>query len=91
MRLACHYHEVKDVIPLINWLKKLNYKVGVNIMQIPELSHFEIKNTVREIKKSKADILYFADSMGSLDLTKTKKNYPSNKISVEKIYRHSYS
>ena len=73
VRLACHYHEVKDVIPLINWLKKLNYKVGVNIMQIPELSHFEIKNTVREIKKSKADVLYFADSMGSLDSTKTKK------------------
>ena len=73
VRVACHYHEVKDVIPLINWLKKLGYKVGVNIMQIPELSNLEINNTVKKIKKSKADILYFADSMGSLDSTETKK------------------
>ena len=42
VRLACHHHEVKDVLPLINWLKKSGYKVGVNIMQIPELSSREI-------------------------------------------------
>jgi len=73
VRLACHHHEVKDVLPLINWLKKSGYKVGINIMQIPELSSREIKNTVKEVKKTKADILYFADSMGSLDAIKTKK------------------
>ena len=26
VRLACHHHEVKDVLPLINWLKKSGYK-----------------------------------------------------------------
>ena len=73
VRLACHHHEVKDVLPLINWLKKSGYKVGINIMQIPELSSREIKSTVQEVKKTKTDILYFADSMGSLDAIKTKK------------------
>ena len=73
VRIACHHHEVKDVLPLVNWLKKSGYKVGVNIMQIPELSNDEIKSVVKEIKKTKADILYFADSMGSLDGTRTKK------------------
>ena len=73
VRLACHYHEVKEILPLINWLKKSGYKVGVNIMQIPELSAREIKNAVKEIKKTKADILYFADSMGSLDSFQTKR------------------
>ena len=73
VRIACHHHEVKDVLPLVNWLKKSGYKVGVNIMQIPELSSHEIKSVVKEIKKTKADILYFADSMGSLDGTRTKK------------------
>ncbi len=73
VRIACHHHEVKEVLPLINWLKKSGYKVGVNIMQIPELSSQEIKDSVKEIKKTKADILYFADSMGSLDGIKTKK------------------
>tara|TARA_A100001015_G_C15036634_1_gene736721 strand:+ start:2526 stop:4118 length:1593 start_codon:yes stop_codon:yes gene_type:complete len=73
VRIACHQHEVKEVLPLVNWLKKSGYKVGVNIMQIPELSKQEIKSVVKEIKKSKADILYFADSMGSLDGAQTKK------------------
>ena len=44
-------------------------------MQIPELSNDEIKSVVKEIKKTKADILYFADSMGSLDGARTKKLY----------------
>ena len=73
VRLACHHFEVKDILPLVNWLKKSGYKVAINIMQIPELSFLEIRNTVKIIKKTKADILYFADSMGSLDALKTKK------------------
>ncbi len=73
IRIACHHHEIKEILPLINWLKKSGYKVGVNIMQIPELSSYEINNAVKEVKKSKADILYFADSMGGLDMLKTKK------------------
>ena len=72
VRLACHSHEVKEILPLINWLKKSGYKVGVNIMQIPELSSREIENAVKQIKKTKADVLYFADSMGSLGSLKPK-------------------
>jgi 4-hydroxy 2-oxovalerate aldolase len=73
VRIACHHHEVQAIIPLVNWLKKSGYQVGVNIMQIPELSTKEIQNTVLKVKKSKADILYFADSLGSLNASKTKK------------------
>jgi len=73
VRIACHHYEIQAIIPLVNWLKKSGYQVGVNIMQIPELSTKEIKTTVLKIKKSKADILYFADSLGSLNTSKTKK------------------
>ncbi len=73
VRIACHHHEIKEVLPLVNWLKKSGYKVGVNIMQIPELTFRDIRNAVKEVKKTKTDILYFADSMGSLDGIKTKK------------------
>ena len=73
VRVACHYNELMQVIPLIKWLKKSGYKTGINIMQIPELSFNEIKNAVLLIKKADADILYFADSLGSLDSLKTKK------------------
>lgn len=73
VRIACHSHEVRLIIPLVNWLKKSGYKVGVNIMQVPELSYKEIKDIVLHIKKSKADVLYFADSLGSLTAKNTKK------------------
>ena len=73
VRVACHYNELHSIKPLINWLKKSGYKVGINIMQIPELSFKEIKKSVSLIKKTNADILYFADSLGSLDSNKTIK------------------
>jgi len=73
IRVACHHYEIKEILPLIKWFKNSGYKVGVNIMQIPELSLNEIKNAVKEVKKANPDVLYFADSMGSLDATKTKK------------------
>jgi len=73
VRIACHFYEIKEVLPIINWLKRSGYKVGVNIMQIPELTYNQIKNIAYELEVSKADVLYFADSMGSLDSKKTKK------------------
>ena len=80
VRIACHHHEVEKIIPLVKWLKKSGYKVGVNIMQIPELSIREVKNTVLQVKKSKSDILYFADSLGSLDAKKTKNIIKNIKV-----------
>ena len=73
VRIACHHHEIEKIIPLAKWLKRSGYQVGINIMQIPELSIKEIKKSVLMVKKAKADILYFADSMGSLDALKTKR------------------
>lgn len=73
VRIACHHNEIKHTVPLINWLKKSGYKVGVNIMQIPELSFKDIRNSVLQIKKAKTDILYFADSLGSLNAESTAK------------------
>lgn len=73
VRIACHHNEIENIIPLVNWLKKSGYKVGVNIMQIPELTIKEIKSSVSKIRKTKTDILYFADSLGSLNAEKTKQ------------------
>ena len=73
IRIACHQHEIESVIPLINWLKKSGYKVGVNIMQIPELTNKEIKKSVLKIRKTKVDVLYFADSLGSLNSKTTQQ------------------
>ena len=36
--MSCHYKEIFAVEPIINWLKKRNVIVTVNLMQISELS-----------------------------------------------------
>jgi len=54
-------------------VEKSGYKVGVNIMQIPELTFNDIKKSVLKIKKTKPNILYFADSLGSLNAKKTQQ------------------
>ena len=57
IRVACHYNELESITPLINWLKKSGYKVGINIMQIPELSFKEIKNYTFQEEKYKKYLL----------------------------------
>ena len=41
-------NEIEPIIPVIKLQKKLGYTVGVNIMQIPELSKKDIKNAIFE-------------------------------------------
>jgi len=73
VRIACHYYEIKEILPVINLLKKLGYKVAINIMQITEITSNQIISIANKLKKTKADLLYFADSMGNLDNNKTIK------------------
>ena len=66
VRLASHMSEVDDAFKICKILKRKGYKVAVNLMQISEQSE---KNIIRVGKKalhSKPDILYFADSLGSM-------------------------
>ena len=67
VRIACHYEEVPKTIKVSNWLKKNGYKVGFNIMQIAEKSDLEIESVGKICSNYPIDILYFADSMGSLE------------------------
>ena len=73
VRIAAHYYEVFKVIKVIKCLKKLGYKVSLNIMQIADRSDQEIESISKIISKTPLDILYFADSMGSLELKRISK------------------
>ena len=42
VRLACHYKEIFYIEPIINWLKRRNVVVTVNLMQISELSQKQL-------------------------------------------------
>ncbi len=73
VRFACHAHEFKDALIAGGILKKMGYIVGVNIMQIADRTVDEISELCSNATAECIDILYFADSMGGLTPSDTKK------------------
>ncbi|MBY8965040.1 aldolase catalytic domain-containing protein [Algiphilus sp. NNCM1] len=71
VRLACHCHEVESVLPAVTWLKERGYKVCLNLMQVSDRTEEEIKDLARRAKGYPLDVLYFADSMGSMSPEQT--------------------
>lgn len=66
VRVACHFHEFESSLPISNWLSEQGYKVCFNIMQISDRSDEEIINIAEIASKYPIDVLYFADSTGSM-------------------------
>jgi len=73
VRVACHTHEFEKALPAARWLKDKGYSVGFNLMQISERSEQEIKQLAILANQYPLDVLYFADSMGSMNPEKTQK------------------
>ncbi|MEI2393375.1 aldolase catalytic domain-containing protein [Priestia megaterium] len=66
VRIACHVEEFIHVLPAANWLKEEGYIVGYNIMQIADKEDITISNLSKAASNYPIDILYFADSLGSM-------------------------
>jgi 4-hydroxy 2-oxovalerate aldolase len=73
VRFACHLHEFERVLPAVNWLKERGYQVGINLMQVADRSEKELKTIARLAAAYPLDVLYFADSMGSMCPQKVAK------------------
>lgn len=73
VRIACHLHEFEHCLPVANWLSKQGYLVGFNLMQIAGRPEQEISNLAALASNYPIDVLYFADSMGSLTPEQTSK------------------
>jgi 4-hydroxy 2-oxovalerate aldolase len=72
VRIACHIHEFNDCLPAAKWLKEQGYLVGFNLMQVADRSLEEITQLAKTANAYPIDVLYFADSMGSLNLNQLK-------------------
>lgn len=72
VRIASHAHEFEAVLPACRWLKQQGYKVGINLMQIAEQSDETIVRLAVAAQGFGLDVLYFADSMGSLAPTEVR-------------------
>lgn len=66
VRIACHVHEFADALPAADWLKERGYSVGFNLMQVADRSEQEVRGLARLAADYPLDVLYFADSMGSM-------------------------
>ena len=51
----------------------MGYKIALNLMQISEISEADLIKASKKINKSKANIFYFADSLGSLNPSQVAK------------------
>jgi 4-hydroxy 2-oxovalerate aldolase len=67
VRIACHLHEFEYCLPAVIWLKDQGYKVGFSLMQIHNANEEKIAELLKLANKHPIDVLYFADSMGSLN------------------------
>ncbi|MFC0179614.1 aldolase catalytic domain-containing protein [Thorsellia kenyensis] len=88
VRLACHMDEFYLIFPVIEKLKELGYEVIINIMQIAESSYINIEKLAKAAKECDFNVLYFADSMGSLNpsdvqkIIKSLRKYWENEIGI---------
>lgn len=66
VRIAAHFHEVERALPAVQWLHERGYRVGFNLMQIADRSYEEVRATAQMASEWPIEVLYFADSMGSM-------------------------
>ena len=66
VRIATTLEDLKNAIRAGKWLKNQGYIIGINLMQIATLNINEIKEFASEFKIFKPNVLFFADSTGTL-------------------------
>jgi 4-hydroxy 2-oxovalerate aldolase len=77
IRLASHYGEFDTACKICQILKKKGYFVCINFMQASEYTDSQILKIAKKTKLANPDVLYFADSLGSMNskhITKLVKN-----------------
>jgi 4-hydroxy 2-oxovalerate aldolase len=76
VRIAAHHSEVLDCRQMIEHLKSKGYTVGLNIMQISACEDAKVREFGRQIEIwGCVDVLYFADSLGSMLSHDVKRVY----------------
>lgn len=66
VRIASHLVEIQLAVKIARELHNLGYQVAINLMQISEISEFELISVARAIDSEKLETFYVADSLGSL-------------------------
>ncbi|KGG12031.1 MULTISPECIES: aldolase catalytic domain-containing protein [Prochlorococcus] len=81
IRIACPADSIHCVKPAFEYLHEAGYKTGCNITQISDQTNQDIEQIGKYLSSSCVDVLYFADSLGSI-----KPDQIKNIISSFKLY-----
>ena len=66
IRLAFYQHQLDEALELTEKLFQKGYLTTLNLMGIVKYSQEQLENAINKLKKSNVDIIYVADSFGSL-------------------------
>ena len=66
VRIATTLEDLEYAVRAGKWLKNKGYIIGINLMQIATLNNNEIKKFSSNFKEFKPNVLFFADSTGTL-------------------------
>ena len=72
IRVACHSESIKEILPFFDFLAEQGYLSACNITQISEKTSEELSKISSVLSTSKVDIIYFADSLGSVSPNQIK-------------------
>ena len=82
VRIAAHFHEVSECFPMVCALKSKGYLVGLNIMQASLRGSSELTAVTKFVSDwDKVDVLYFADSLGSMGAEDVDRVYKAIRYS----------
>ena len=74
IRVACHTEYINHIIPLFDFLDNYGYLSAYNIAQVSENSREDLEKIASTLASSKVNIIYFADSLGSLSAISNKRS-----------------
>lgn len=72
IRIAAESEHFQMLIPAVNAIKEKGYLTGVNITKISQLKNKQLIDIGYLASQSKVDVLYFADTLGSLEPNQIK-------------------
>ena len=65
-RIATNYETLDETLELVDIISDLWYQTTVNLMKVATLTKIAVKESLEKLGKSNVDMIYIADSLGSI-------------------------
>ncbi len=72
-RIATNYETLDQTLELAEIISEAGYQTTVNLMKVSALNKEQVKDSLKKLGKSNVDMIYVADSLGSINEEKLKE------------------